>query len=99
MASGYATASRIEGEAMIEYIIEYIAEMTEGFYETLPEDFKVYVDANRLVRCKDCIYYSDGECKSGTLPYSEFSDLAHVWLMPYPNDYCSRGERRSDATN
>ena len=49
-----------------------------------------------LVRCKDCIYYSDGECKNGILPFSEYSDLHSVWLTPKPDDYCSYGERKEE---
>ena len=47
-----------------------------------------------IVRCEECIYYSDGECKSGTLPFSEYSDMRNVWLTPKPTDFCSYGERK-----
>lgn len=44
-----------------------------------------------IVHCGECIYYSDGDCKSGILPFSEYSDTRNVWLMP--TDFCSYGER------
>ena len=50
-------------------------------------------DVVEVVRCKDCLYYTDGECKAA-LPFSEYSDCTEVWVTPKPNDYCSYGERR-----
>ena len=35
-----------------------------------------------LVRCEDCRWYQGAECV-------RFADV-----RPYPNDYCSRGERK-----
>ena len=51
-------------------------------------------DAVEVVRCKDCEHYIVGVCRCGSLPYSNFSDLANVWLTPRPEDYCSYGERK-----
>ena len=45
-----------------------------------------------LVRCGECLYYENGECKSGTFPLR--GDLANVWFMTKPTDFCSYGERR-----
>ena len=48
------------------------------------------VDAEPVVRCKDCIYYGDhGDEK-----------MACAMMILYPNkptDYCSLGERKEDA--
>ncbi len=42
-----------------------------------------------IVRCKDCSYYVDG------FPYA-YCDRNAVQMMRGENDYCSRGERRTD---
>lgn len=50
------------------------------------------VDAEPVVRCKDCIYYGDhGD-----------GEMACAMMILYPNkptDYCSLGERRKDETD
>ena len=45
------------------------------------------VDAVEVVRCKDCKWKDGAECV-------RFSDV-----RPFPYDYCSRGERRTDGLN
>ena len=45
------------------------------------------VDAVEVVRCKDCIYYHK------ELGYG-FGQCSKCNLMPYPDDFCSYGERR-----
>jgi hypothetical protein len=49
------------------------------------------VDAVEVVRCKDCTSYDFGECVNYRM---DMSDGAHFY--PYPNDFCSYGERRTD---
>lgn len=45
------------------------------------------VDAEPVVRCKDCVHFCDGICND-----------AHVDVIYVDdNDYCSWGERREDA--
>ena len=48
------------------------------------EDFSTE-DIVKVVRCKDCKFYGNGDCS-----------VQSVRNM-YPNDYCSYGERRSDS--
>ena len=51
---------------------------------------EVELNSERVVRCKDCIYYGDhGD-----------GEMACAMMILYPNkptDYCSLGERREDA--
>lgn len=48
------------------------------------EDFSTE-DVVKVVRCKDCKFYGNGDCS-----------VQSVRSM-YPNDYCSYGERRGDS--
>ena len=48
------------------------------------EDFSAE-DIVKVVRCKDCKFYGNGDCS-----------VQSVRNM-YPNDYCSYGERRNDS--
>lgn len=48
-------------------------------------------DAVEVVRCKDCVFYNFGECGNYRM---DVSDGAHFY--PYPDDFCSYGERRDD---
>lgn len=49
----------------------------------------VRVNAVEVVRCKDCIYYHK---KLGI----GFGQCSKCTLMPYPEDFCSYGERRTE---
>jgi hypothetical protein len=49
----------------------------------------------RLIRCKDCKYYEDGDCwyrwdNDGQIYYQS------VINQPNPNDYCSMAERKEE---
>lgn len=50
------------------------------------------------VRCKDCKYYDekDEDCNHPGLWAEYASDFG---LGMYPDDFCSRGERRTDENN
>ena len=48
------------------------------------------VDAVEVVRCKDCIYYHK---KLGI----GFGQCSKCTLMPYPEDFCSYGERKDNG--
>ena len=67
----------------------YSLSAAEKFFSDIPS-----ADVVEVVRCKDCIYYEDGECQNGKLPFSDYSDLSSAWLLSKPDDYCSYGERR-----
>ena len=47
------------------------------------------VDAVEVVRCKDCIYYHK------QLGYG-FGQCSKYNIMPYPDDFCSYGERKDN---
>ena len=46
------------------------------------------MDAVEVVRCKDCKHREDGRC-----PMEQF----YPWLDQRDTDFCSYGERRTDA--
>lgn len=62
-------------------------------YEHFADDLEnaPAVDAVEVVRCKDCAFYDFGECDNYRM---DVSDGAHFY--PYPDDFCSYGERRAD---
>lgn len=57
-------------------LYEYIADMP-------------YIDAEPVVRCKDCVYYRPEPYGDVMMCY-EFAN--GYW--PHPDDYCSRGKRK-----
>ena len=46
------------------------------------------VDAEPVVRCKDCKYWRNDDCQNDSHGYCPISE----------NDFCSRGERREDES-
>ena len=68
----------------------YLDTLAEGFTEA--DDIILSmptVDAVEVVRCKDCIYYHK---KLGI----GFGQCSKCTLMPYPEDFCSYGERKEE---
>lgn len=51
------------------------------------------VDAVPVVRCKDCRKRDTVECEM------EYKYEEYPWKATKDNDFCSSGERRTDATN
>ena len=48
-----------------------------------------------IVRCKDCIYYIDGDC------WHEWDNDGRIYYQsvinePNPDDYCSKGKRKEE---
>lgn len=62
---------------------------TPGLIKTVLAQTKS-VDAVEAVRCKDCFNYH----KKIGMGFGKCSKTA---LMPYPDDFCSYGERRNDG--
>lgn len=62
----------------IETVLEYA--------EQLPT-----VDAEVVVRCKDCLHYGMGVCLK---IYSDGNVHAAAWQRRKPEDFCSYGERK-----
>ena len=54
------------------------------------------VDAVEVVRCKDCLYYTEEKkrCDHQCLDYDV--ECYDHWLEMEPTDFCSYGERRAD---
>lgn len=53
------------------------------------------VDAEVVVRCKDCEHYDMGVCLK---IYSDGNVHPEAWQKRKPEDFCSYGERKEDAT-
>lgn len=70
--------------------------LAEGFTETdrvireMPT-----VDAEVVVRCKDCKHYDMGVCLK---IYSDGNVHPEAWQSRKPEDFCSYGERREAKT-
>ena len=52
------------------------------------------VDAEVVVRCKDCKHYDMGVCLK---IYSDGNAHPEAWQSRKPDDFCSYGERKDDA--
>ena len=52
------------------------------------------VDAEVVVRCKDCKHYDMGVCLK---IYSDGNAHPEAWQSRRPEDFCSYGERKDDA--
>ena len=52
------------------------------------------VDAEVVVRCKDCKHYEMGVCLK---IYSDGNAHPEAWQSRKPDDFCSYGERKDDA--
>ena len=52
------------------------------------------VDAEVVVRCKDCKHYDMGVCLK---IYSDGNAHPEAWQSRKPEDFCSYGERKDDA--
>lgn len=66
----------------IETVLEYAAQLPT-------------VDAEVVVRCKDCEHYDMGVCLK---IYSDGNVHPEAWQKRKPEDFCSYGERKEDAT-
>lgn len=51
------------------------------------------VDAEVVVRCKDCKHYDLGVCLK---IYSDGNTHPEAWQSRRPEDFCSSGERKGD---
>lgn len=54
------------------------------------------VDAEVVVRCKDCKHYDMGVCLK---IYSDGNAHPEAWQSRKPEDFCSYGERKESADN
>ncbi len=52
------------------------------------------VDAEVVVRCKDCVHYGMGVCLK---IYSDGNLHSSAWQKRKPEDFCSYGERKDGA--
>ena len=57
-------------------------------------DAEPTVDAEVVVRCKDCKHYDMGVCLK---IYSDGNAHPEAWQSRKPEDFCSYGERKDDA--
>jgi hypothetical protein len=81
-------ANRCDEENANEHFINGIETVLE-YAEQLPT-----VDAEVVVRCKDCKHYDMGVCLK---IYSDGNVHAAAWQKRKPEDFCSYGERKDGA--
>ena len=67
-----------------------IQDVLEGLPSAQPT-----VDAEPVIRCKDCKYYRDGDC------WHEWDNDGQIYYQsvinePNPDDYCSRAKRKEE---
>ena len=95
----------IDGDALIEKFNEK-ADMAECLIDArTAERFATFcaladaveemptVDAEVVVRCKDCKHYDMGVCLK---IYSDGNAHPEAWQSRKPDDFCSYGERKDD---
>lgn len=70
---------------------------TDGYSKAIGTvvDFPA-VDAEVVVRCKDCKHYDMGVCLK---IYSDGNTHPEAWQSRRPEDFCSYGERKEVADN
>ena len=78
-------ANRCDKEHANEHFLNGIETVLE-YAEQLPT-----VDAEVVVRCKDCKHYDMGVCLK---IYSDGNAHTAAWQMRKPEDFCSYGDRR-----
>nr|DAV17901.1 MAG TPA: UPF0587 protein [Caudoviricetes sp.] len=81
-------ANRCDEENANEHFINGIETVLE-YAEQLPT-----VDAEVVVRCKDCKHYDMGVCLK---IYSDGNVHSVAWQKRKPEDFCSYGERKDGA--
>ena len=54
------------------------------------------IDAEIVVRCKDCVHYDIGVCLK---IYSDGNAHPEAWQSRRPEDFCSYGERKDGCGN
>nr|DAL39862.1 MAG TPA_asm: UPF0587 protein [Caudoviricetes sp.] len=81
-------ANRCDKEHANEHFINGIETVLE-YAEQLPT-----VDAEVVVRCKDCKHYDMGVCLK---IYSDGNVHSVAWQKRKPEDFCSYGERKDGA--
>ena len=77
--------SNYMGDTLMSY---EVADMIEDCIENTPT-----IDAVPVVRCRECRHFEvDDGLPDGRLCLMH----GHRWTAPRPDDFCSRGERKTD---
>ena len=84
-------ARYIDADALMKWLCGYgkMDEFFVGYLESVIEA-QPTVDAVDVVRCKDCVHRHQTTC-----PFL----IANAYKASSDDDFCSRGERREDATD
>lgn len=90
-----------------ELIYMVIGEDTDNPFSFVPTEFienAPTIDAEQVVRCKDCKYWNNDIFVKFTEDFprgqvcTRFKTLDYIWHS-LPSDYCSLGERKEDEQN
>ena len=88
------TKRLIDANALKDLRDKYIRGEIYFDYESDMVDKCPTVDAEVVVRCKDCKHYDMGVCLK---IYSDGNAHPEAWQSRKPEDFCSYGERKDDA--
>jgi len=66
-------------------MIEFIGSISEEDLAKADKETIGMIKSYALVRCKDCKWKQGSEC------------IGFAYVRPFPNDFCSRAERRTDV--
>ena len=73
---------------MKEYIAEYIVPVVPADEKGKNLKFD-FMNAKRLIQCKDCKYYTGYECQR--------TKVSNIRVITNEDDYCSRAERKETS--
>ena len=74
----------------------YSDEYIKGWEDGVKAQYEATIDAVEVVRCKDCVYFHNGDCYNGNFPIK--GDLTNVYFDMKETDFCSYGERKGGDT-
>ena len=81
-----------EAIKMLRTIQETVYLGSLRFYEAINVAIKA-LEQPEITYCRDCKYHRYEHDKTGDIPYCSNADYGYGWK---DNDFCSRGERRTD---
>lgn len=88
----------IDGEELERLFNEQIEQGATDAFDAFDDALQdaTTVDAEVVVRCKDCKHYDMGVCLK---IYSDGNVHSAAWQKRKPDDFCSYGERKEGADN
>ncbi len=86
----------ISRKAAIDVVEKYFTNILKLNPDICIDGLRSLPPAETIIRCKDCIYYSNGECDSNEMWQNLCGETTEVdYISRYPNDFCSYEERKN----